>query len=269
MQQTQHIIQVGHNEGFFSCSTVRLSAAINYYNKHGIMPDYIDSTKQFGWYKKLDCPDEDISHEYFVVPPPPSMPFPPVRKIEYSDGHQYTDFRHFDFEGIYPFILKYFEPATLIREITSHMEKKYNLDYENLCVLFYRGNDKSREIRLVDYTEFIDRALKIKDANPNVQFLVQSDETEFIETAVKSLGIENTIVFYDEIRHIPRCDNTVDNVFREDNHIYSKYFLAITIIMSKCKHIICMSGNCSAWIIHYRNNTDNVYQCSPEKKWFI
>ena len=30
--------------------------------------------------------------------------------------------------------------------------------------------------------------------------------------------------------------------------------------MSKCKYIICGSGNCSIWIMFYRENANNVFQ---------
>jgi len=73
---------------------------------------------------------------------------------------------------------------------------------------------------------------------------------------------ENSFYFNDEIRHINKSMRTVDKVLNTQNHIFSKYYLAITIIMSRCKYIICGSGNCSLWIMFYRNNCNNVYQHS-------
>ena len=70
----------------------------------------------------------------------------------------------------------------------------------------------------------------------------------------------NSIYFKDYIRHINKCNNTVDKVFKNENYIYSRYFLAITVIMSRCKYVVCGSGNCSLWIMLYRKNTNNVYQ---------
>ena len=46
-----------------------------------------------------------------------------------------------------PLINKYFSPSDEINEIITTMKKKYSLDYENICVLFYRGNDKNRETK--------------------------------------------------------------------------------------------------------------------------
>ena len=41
--------------------------------------------------------------------------------------------------------------------------------------------------------------------------------------------------------------------------------LATFLILSKCKHIIMSSGNCSLWTIYYRGNADNIYQYLNDK----
>ena len=76
----------------------------------------------------------------------------------------------------------------------------------------------------------------------------------------------NSFYFKDEIRHMKKQVNTVDVVFQDKNYIFSKYYLAITIIMSKCKYIICGSGNCSIWIMLYRGNSNNICQ-NINGKW--
>jgi hypothetical protein len=70
----------------------------------------------------------------------------------------------------------------------------------------------------------------------------------------------NYFYFKDEIRHMKKCNSTVDIIMRDKNFEFSKYYLAITIIMSKCKYIICGSGNCSLWIILYRGHAKNIFQ---------
>ena len=72
----------------------------------------------------------------------------------------------------------------------------------------------------------------------------------------------------EEIRHIKRCVNTVDRVMRTDIDKFSKFYLAITIIMSKCKYIICGTGNCSYWIMLYRGNAHNIIQFN-NNQWLI
>lgn len=109
-------------------------------------------------------------------------------------------------------------------------------------------------------------ANQILEKNPNIVFLIQSDETEFIEFMTKSFP-SNSIYFKDEIRHMEKCNSTVDIKMKSQNYEYSKKYLAITIIMSKCKYIICGSGNCDIWIMLYRGNNNNVIQHLKES-WY-
>jgi hypothetical protein len=49
-------------------------------------------------------------------------------------------------------------------------------------------------------------------------------------------------------------------VLRENIEDSAKNFLAIIIIMSKAKYMICGCGNGSLWTIYYRENKDNFHQ---------
>ena len=51
-----------HNSGFFSCCTVRLARIIEYFNKFAKLPEIVDSSVQFEWYKPE--PKRPIVHEY-------------------------------------------------------------------------------------------------------------------------------------------------------------------------------------------------------------
>jgi len=51
-----------------------------------------------------------------------------------------------------------------------------------------------------------------------------------------------------------------------ENYIQMFNLFATFLIISKCKYIICSSGNCSLWMIYYRENTINVHQ-NINKKW--
>ena len=242
------MIKVTHNSGFFSCCSVILDNIVQFINNHHNLP-IVDSSEQFKWYK---IKPGDITYDYFEK----NDTNIPITHIKYYHGHQFWDYSRLDY-NIIPLIKKYFSPSLQIINIMNDIEKKYNLDYENICVLFYRGNDKNSETKICSYDEYIQYANEVLEKNPNITFLIQSDETEFIETMTR---FPNSFYFKDEIRHMNKCNKTVDKVFKEQNNLYSKYYLGITILMSKCKYIICGSGNCSIWIMFYRGNCKNVYQ---------
>jgi len=171
---------------------------------------------------------------------------------------QYSDFTYLNYTKLAPFLERYFTPSSEINSIIDSIEYKYNIQYENTCVLFFRGNDKCTEMELPSYTQYILAAEQILEQNPGIRFLIQSDETEFLETMVSTFP--NSVVFFDEIRHMHKTTNTVDRVFKSQNANMSLLYLAITYIMSRCKHIIFNRGNCSLWIALFRGNSDNIIQ---------
>jgi hypothetical protein len=215
----------------------------------------------FEWYK---IKNDDITFDYFKHYNN-CHDIKYSKTINYQEFYQFKDYRQID-SGIYPFIEKYFTPSVQVKSIIQCIEEKYNIDYENICVLFYRGNDKITETRLCGYEEYKIYADNVIQKHPNVRFLIQSDETEFIEQFTSEYA--NTFCFKDEIRHIPKCMSTVDKCLRENIDVFSKNYLAITCIMAKCKYIICGSGNCSIWIMLYRGNSNNIYQ-NLNGEWII
>jgi len=250
------------NAGFFSCCSMRLDNIVEYINNMKQIPIHVDSSIQFSWYKKDN--DNDITFDYFdhydnITNVTINHP------INYKEYFQYTNFSELDYAAIIPLIKKYFSPSKGINDIINNIELKYNLVYENICVLFYRGNDKIIEAPLSKYDDYVIHANRIMENNPNILFLIQSDETEFIE--YMSSKFPNSFYFKDEIRHMQKCESTVDKKFKDKNYEFSKYYLAITIIMSKCKYIVCGLGNCSIWIMFYRGNTRNTCQYLTNRRW--
>jgi hypothetical protein len=53
---------------------------------------------------------------------------------------QYSDFTYLNHTKLAPFLERYFYPSNEIESIIDSIEYKYNIQYENTCVLFFRGN---------------------------------------------------------------------------------------------------------------------------------
>lgn len=157
-------------------------------------------------------------------------------------------------------IKKYFSPNDEIWNIVDNIIHKYNIDYDNTCVIFYRGNDKCTEMCLGNPDDFGNKAIELKNKYPNLRFLVQSDETDFIELMHKY--IEDPVILYDEIRHIRKTPSATVDKLGFDNYKYSKFFLAIILIMSKCKFLICNSGNNSVWVYFFRHIYNKQNACN-------
>lgn len=251
-----------HEGGFFSCCSVRLHYLIHHFNKYKEIPAIYNTTGFFTWYKPDNYVD-DITFQYFKHYNDDinkNIEITYTKDIDFNEWYQYKIYNTLDFENLEPFIRRYYTPSNIIEDIKTKLENKYSIDYNNICVLFFRGNDKATESKLPSYEYYIQYANEILKIDPNIKFLIQSDETNFITEMEEYFP--NNIIFKDEIRHIHKTNTTVDVVYKEKNFEYSLYFFAIILIMSKCKYIICNSGNCGLWMYFYRKTTDNIVQLS-------
>lgn len=251
---------IDHNAGFFSCCSIIFIRIVEYINKYKNLPPKIDTSKTFIIYKPLNEKTRDIRCDYFEnennIDFDELKPQIPLIISHDNKETQFSDYRLLNFNVINPIINKYFTPNQEIKNTINIIENKYNIDYENTCVLFHRGNDKCSETKIPSYHEYIPYINKVLLKNPNIRFLIQSDETEFFDFI--SSRYSNHVIFYDEIRHMKKQRNSVDKIKSELNNKYSKLFLAITIIMSKCKYNIFNGGNCSNWVVYYKGNATNI-----------
>lgn len=249
-------------QGFFSCCTVHLEIILDYVNKYHRLPPKIDSTYQFQWYKFPHQWQQDIKSVYFEDPDTVAEIIDCDNEIKVTNKNveeQYVCYEYLNYDQLRPFIKKYFSLSAETRSIVSYLEAKYHIQYEDMCALFYRGNDKQVEIELPNYEVYVNRARELLKNNPNIRFIIQSDETEFLMRM--SVEFPNHVIFHDEIRHIKKNGYlTVDKIYRHLNPMMSKNFLAIIYLMSQCKYVICNSGNCSLWIALYRGCFENVTQ---------
>lgn len=244
-------------QGFFSCCTVQLHGILNYMSLYNKYPNSLDTTQQFLWYKTSNQINQDIRNQFFMDTVSTDFTMP---NIDLVKDPQFMDYTTIPYQEMNNVIKRFFTPSQEIEEIKDRILKKYQININNICVLFLRGNDKQCEIKIPQYDIYLECARDIYKQNPNIIFLVQSDENEFLYFMSKEFP-KNHLILYEEIRSIPKNGSTtVDKVYRHLNPIMSKNFLAITYIMSQCKYVICNTGNCSLWIALFRGNADNLIQ---------
>jgi hypothetical protein len=218
----------------------------------------VDSSKSFDWYKPVGLEWLDITRHYFE-PEHREIILQTELPLDFHHRHQWKDYAELNYVQLVQLIRRYFVPTVEIANLVLEIESRYQIvDYDNICVLFYRGNDKAIETQLCGYDEFIEKAREVQAENPGIRFLIQSDETEFIHR-MSSEFPDSFYLKYD-IRHMSKRISSVDLTLPQFNYEFSKRYLAITVLMGKCKHIICNTGNCSLWIMLFRGHAENVHQ---------
>lgn len=266
---------VTHNAGFFSCCSVRLERIIAYFRENGSLPLAIDSRGQFQWYRPQIANAEtiDMALVYFTRPDPQLVgqacaAIQPYRHYAFNNSDptlpdiQFCRYREgLNFNILHPIVGLYFQPSVNVMHIQQQLKRFYDLRdlSTKWCAVFYRGNDKAKEMTLPSYSDFLTEMQARLQEDPDIQFLVQSDETEFLESVLQHFP-DRCRLFHKHIRHMRRDGGmSVDHINMEDNLYYSLRFLAIITLLSKCHSVICTSGNCAMWICLYRGSAERVY----------
>ena len=261
-------IVVNGSSGMFSCFTIRLQAIIDYYNKYHKLPVYVDSRYQFSCYKQH--PDEDITHLLLKSPrisKNDQNDLPPTFVWSSSpEENQFSDYEKLNFSVLKKLVQIYFSPSDNVIETCNFLKEKYNIDINNTCCIYYRGNDKQTETNLPSYEEFIIHAKKIQDLNPNMCFLIQTDEEEFNKLCYEQL--RNVIHIQENSFFQTRTMSSRQYVIPNDTkHTHAIYYISTIYLISQCKYIIHTSGNGELWITLWRGNSKNMLQYLNPKEY--
>ena len=264
IEQVQDTLIVKHMAGFFSCCSVKLNAIVDFANSHNSFPKHINGMDLFTLYKLPEHVNkEDITHVFFEHPS--EIP-KPISKINYNHEHQYIAYSQLDYNNVIPVIKTFFEPSAQIIEIMRHFENKYGIDTANCIAVYYRGTDKTSETKLDSFDRYHDKLTELlnTDDNTNCKILLQSDSAQFFDYMkykFRDSRHSANLVIIDEIA--PTMSTTIGPHLErtgQTNHSDIKHLLAVVVLISKCKHIICSSGNVSEWMMFYRGNSANVHQ---------
>lgn len=258
------ILKTIHNAGFFSNCTIRLLDIINYFNQEKALPDEVESSEQFMHYKSY--PGENLIPYYFdrnnelnqdlkiTYSIPINTPY-----LDDCMAFQFHPYKNINLESVIPFINKYFTPSQDVLGRCNAYKEKYGLDYNNLCAVFYRGNDKVTEMKVASYDYFIDKAKEVKSKYPTMKFLVQPDEREFLDAFIQVFP--NDTIYFTETPMLNKQNSAMFfELPKNERPEYGAKFFAALLCLSKCHTVITHSGNCGLWLSLYRGNTNNLHQ---------
>jgi hypothetical protein len=265
------MLKIDHSAGFFSCCTIRLEKILEYFNENRKLPENVDSSMQFRDYKPLNNAN-DITHFFFSKEKEEDKGIDikyesVVRTTDLNWEQQFSNFKLLNYEKLAPFTGKYFALSQNVMDIVEKMEKKYNFDYDNMCIIFHRGLSKCWETNLAPYDEYIRKAREIMDKD--MVIMLQSDETEFFDALKQEFS--NAIILdemcYMSKQYVEKAPN-VELALHPDIRVNQElHFLSIVKIMSKARTVITGSGNIAFWLCLMRGNADGVHQYLSPKEY--
>jgi hypothetical protein len=249
--------------GFFSCCSIKIYEIIEFFNKNKKLPYGIDGSAIFYMYKPKNI--VDVTYDFFEHYNKINEKIIYNKNIEIKSGNfQFDEYKSIDYEIINPFVKKYFTPSQKIVDIENELINLYNINTNNCIGLYYRGTDKITETELDSFENYYNKLNEIINNQNNIQIIIQTDSAQFLDF-MKNKSIQNIIVikendisYQDKGLHFEKTN--------EENYRDIKYLFATFLIISKCKYIICSSGNCSIWMMYFRKNANNVFQ-NLNKRW--
>jgi hypothetical protein len=249
---------ITHNWGFFSCCSVKLHNIIEYVNNTKKLPDKIDCLQQFSQFYKPN-PNIDITYDFFKYPF--SSEYTYGDRIDYHNEYQFKQYSTLDFKNIIPICNIYFQPSQQIESRRDEFIIKYNICVNNCIAVYYRGTDKHGETCIDSFESFHNKLTELLKSihNDNIQILLQSDSAQFLDY-MKENNYDKNLIIIQEVSGSYTYTGCHNERTKKQNYDDMQNLLPIVLIMSKCKYVICTSGNASLWILLYRGNSNNVHQ---------
>jgi hypothetical protein len=251
--QNKGTLLIDGGVGIFSCCTVRLESILEYFNQHRTTPIVVDSSRQFLIYKETE--NDNISRDLFAERNDIDIQWvkKPIKVTASSDEQQFSNYQDICYPDVTPFIQKFFSPSNLIANVTAKLQASCKIDYDNTCVIRFRGTDKEEETVQPKFEEVLNKALEIQAKNPLIRFAIQTDDPEFRKFIYYSLG-----------EHCFEVESTSWEGW-SGNKDYIDFYACI-YLLSKCKYIITTSGNGELWMMLFRGHSEGVIQYLEHKE---
>ena len=251
--QNKGILKIDGGVGIFSCCTVRLEKILKHFNHLHSTPIVVDSSNQFALYKEKE--NENISRDLFAEKDDIDIQWygKPIKVTEAPHEQQFSNYHEICFTVLTPFIEKYFSPSKLITSTVAQLQASSKIDYENTCVIRFRGTDKIEETVQPRFDEVLNKALAVQANHPLIRFAIQTDDQEFRDFIYNHLG--------------DRCFEVETSPWEgwTGNKDYIDFFACI-YMLSKCKYIITTSGNGELWMMLFRGHSEGVIQYLEHKE---
>lgn len=255
----------GNGEGFFSECNYKLVSIIDYFNDKKQLPNEVKSEQIFELYKPQNI--SNVNDYFFDEKRNVLIKY--NGKVDYKRDYdtQLNNYKRLNLDLLNPFIKRYFSPSSNIIKVIQNLVYKYNINPNNVCGVYYRGTDKYIETDTGKYSEYISKMLEVRNQNNNIQFFLQSDDTNFIKYA-SNLFPGSIIIKENQTSEGNKGIHTINTV--NENFKMQIIFVSIIYILSQCKYVILSSSNVSLFLVLIRNNTNNIYQYSSmsNSKWF-
>lgn len=260
-EKTLDLAYVGGSRGFYAELTLAARGMLAFYSL------YFKKFTNFNL--NINCSKAWIDH----TPPDVTDLYPLLYKrdlksefIEYSNFQNILKdnnasnrvYKHLDFKQLNNLYKHHYCMSNTQQKKYDDIVKKYDLDYDNLIGVWYRGTDKNTELTLADPIKYLELAEKIISQDSKLKILIQSDQQQVVELFKNTF--KDRCFFFNEMPTTAGTKGYHKIIKNEDKLEFYKTLDICTRILSNCKYLINHTGNVAFVIQVHRNNFENMWQ---------
>lgn len=164
-------------------------------------------------------------------------------------------------EKLSPFIQHWFTPSSEVQILSKLFESKYHLVSNKTIAVVYRGTDKHTEVQLSSVHNYIKLTRQLLAKYSDHRVLIQTDQLQVRDLFLSEFG-ERCFSFQE--MPVSAGNSAVHSLSEVELGMskleFSKTFLAVSLLLSKCHLLVNHTGNTGLWLCLYRGSTKNMYQ---------
>jgi len=247
------------NCGFYSNTSQSFCSLLLCLNQ-GIVPDKIDHTRGFFYYKRN--PTTDLYPVFYKLGLDKSkMPIKKNLHIPSSNITSVDEIKLYNFNDYTSILNCFFSPADEIVDMKKKLIKKYNINLEKTIAVYYRSTDKGQEVTIPNKEYVMACTKKLLERHPDSRVLIQTDATQCKDYFKQEL--QEKCFYFDEAG-TTETNTGMHNIIyyssKSDPTLQAQIFDAIVRIIADCKYVVNHTGNCGLFVDLYRGNMDNVFK---------
>jgi hypothetical protein len=167
-------------------------------------------------------------------------------------------YKNIDFSQLNNLYQHHYAMSDLQEKYYAELLNKYNINYDNLVGVWYRGTDKATEATLAPPTQYAELAEKIISKDSKLKVLIQSDQTQVVDL-FKNTFKDRCLVF--EEMPTTSGDKGYHKIIKNQEKVqFYKTLDICTRILSKCRYFINHTGNGGFVAQVHRNSPQNMWQ---------
>ncbi len=238
-----------YNSGFFSMCSIAFRVISKYY------PDVRKVVAKHSFYDFKDSPFLDIWPLLFS---PPSANSNVALGGELGTKYfHHSKYDQMNFSESTKVIQMYFELSNTCKAKANFFLKKYEIDFNKIITVCYRGTDKHIEISPTSINSYISHIDAFLSRDPTLRIFIQTDQKQVRDAFIERYP--NNSFFIEEMP-VTTSDVVMHKLIKENKELFAINLLAVTWIMSKSRFLITHTGNVAYWSILFRGNCEGVIQ---------